>query len=32
VRKILLGVPVEDAANPDAMANPDVLRFFTPRE
>ncbi|MEV0581966.1 acetoacetate--CoA ligase [Nonomuraea sp. NPDC050310] len=28
VRKILLGTPVEEAANPDAMANPDVLRHF----
>ncbi|WP_084962104.1 acetoacetate--CoA ligase [Thermoactinospora rubra] len=31
VRKILLGTPVEEAANPDAMANPDVLRYFTKR-
>jgi acetoacetyl-CoA synthetase len=30
VRKILLGTPVEQAANPDAMANPDVLRYFEP--
>ncbi|MFI6320368.1 acetoacetate--CoA ligase [Nonomuraea sp. NPDC050556] len=30
VRKILLGTPVEQAANPDAMANPEILRFFTP--
>jgi acetoacetyl-CoA synthetase len=30
VRKILLGTPVEQAANPDAMANPEVLRHFTP--
>ncbi|WP_049564728.1 acetoacetate--CoA ligase [Nonomuraea sp. SBT364] len=30
VRKILLGTPVEEAANPDAMANPDVLRYFRP--
>jgi acetoacetyl-CoA synthetase len=30
VRKILLGTPVEDAANPDAMANPEVLHHFTP--
>jgi acetoacetyl-CoA synthetase len=29
VRKILLGTPVEQAANPDAMANPEVLRHFT---
>ncbi|HXA58224.1 MAG TPA: acetoacetate--CoA ligase, partial [Streptosporangiaceae bacterium] len=30
VRKILLGTPVAEAANPDSMANPDVLRHFTP--
>jgi acetoacetyl-CoA synthetase len=30
VRKILLGTPVEKAANRDAMANPDVLRHFHP--
>ncbi|MER7501319.1 acetoacetate--CoA ligase [Nonomuraea pusilla] len=30
VRKILLGTPVEEAANPDAMANPEVLRHFAP--
>jgi acetoacetyl-CoA synthetase len=30
VRKILLGTPVEKAANPDAMANPEVLAHFTP--
>jgi len=29
VRKILLGTPVERAANPDAMANPEVLAHFT---
>lgn len=29
VRKILLGTPVEQAANPDAMANPEVLEHFT---
>jgi acetoacetyl-CoA synthetase len=28
VRKILLGTPVADAADPSALANPDVLRFF----
>jgi acetoacetyl-CoA synthetase len=28
VRKILLGTPVEQAASPDAMANPEVLRHF----
>ena len=30
VRRILTGTPVEQAANPDAMANPEVLRHFTP--
>ncbi|TMR20626.1 acetoacetate--CoA ligase [Nonomuraea turkmeniaca] len=30
VRKILLGTPVEEAANPDAMANPEVLQHFRP--
>ena len=30
VRKILLGTPVEQAANPDSMANPEVLRHFMP--
>ncbi|GIH68823.1 acetoacetate--CoA ligase [Sphaerimonospora thailandensis] len=30
VRKILLGTPVEQAANPDSMANPEVLRHFVP--
>ncbi|MEV0967445.1 acetoacetate--CoA ligase [Microtetraspora glauca] len=30
VRKILLGTPVEKAANPDAMANPEVLSHFVP--
>ncbi|MGH3320619.1 MAG: acetoacetate--CoA ligase, partial [Streptosporangiaceae bacterium] len=29
VRKILLGMPVEQAANPDALANPEVLRYYT---
>jgi acetoacetyl-CoA synthetase len=28
VRKILLGTPVADAADPDALANPEVLSFF----
>ena len=28
VRKILLGTPVEQAADPDALANPEVLRYF----
>ena len=30
VRKILLGTPVAEAADPDALANPDVLRWFAP--
>ncbi|GAA1263780.1 acetoacetate--CoA ligase [Sphaerisporangium rubeum] len=30
VRKILLGTPPEKAANTGAMANPEVLRHFTP--
>lgn len=29
VRKMLLGTPVERAANPDALANPEVLEHFT---
>jgi len=32
VRKILLGTPVEKAANRDAMANPEVLSHFTPAD
>jgi acetoacetyl-CoA synthetase len=28
VRKILLGTPVADAADPDALANPEVLEYF----
>lgn len=28
IRKILLGAPVERAANPDSMANPDVLDSY----
>jgi len=28
VRKILLGTPVADAADPDALANPEVLAYF----
>ncbi|GAA2084466.1 acetoacetate--CoA ligase [Actinomadura alba] len=32
VRKILLGTPVERAANVDALANPEVLAYFTPPE
>jgi acetoacetyl-CoA synthetase len=31
VRKILLGTPVSEAADPDALANPDVLPYFAPR-
>jgi len=30
VRKILLGTPAADAADPDALANPEVLGFFAP--
>jgi acetoacetyl-CoA synthetase len=32
VRKILLGTPLADAADPDALANPEVLAFFAPGE
>jgi acetoacetyl-CoA synthetase len=28
IRKILLGVPADQAANRNAMANPDSLDFF----
>ena len=28
VRKILLGMPVAEAADPDALANPEVLSYF----
>jgi acetoacetyl-CoA synthetase len=31
VRKILLGTPLEQAANPGAMANPEVLEHYLPR-
>jgi acetoacetyl-CoA synthetase len=30
VRKILLGTPVAEAADPDALANPEVLGLFAP--
>jgi acetoacetyl-CoA synthetase len=30
VRKILLGTPLADAADPDALANPEVLASFVP--
>jgi acetoacetyl-CoA synthetase len=30
VRKILLGTPVAEAADPDALANPEVLASFVP--
>jgi acetoacetyl-CoA synthetase len=30
VRKILLGTPVAEAADPDALANPEVLEHFAP--
>jgi acetoacetyl-CoA synthetase len=29
VRKILLGTPVDEAANRDALANPEVLPAYT---
>jgi acetoacetyl-CoA synthetase len=32
VRKILLGTPVAEAADPDALANPEVLALFAPRD
>jgi acetoacetyl-CoA synthetase len=32
VRKILLGMPIAAAADPDALANPEVLAYFSPRE
>lgn len=32
VRKILLGTPVADAADSSALANPEVLRFYVPRD
>ncbi len=28
VKKILMGVPVEQAANPDSVSNPEALRYF----
>jgi acetoacetyl-CoA synthetase len=31
VRKILLGTPVAEAADPDALANPEVLGLFVPK-
>jgi acetoacetyl-CoA synthetase len=30
VRKILTGTPVANAADPDALANPEVLAYFSP--
>jgi acetoacetyl-CoA synthetase len=30
VRKMLLGTPAAEAADPDALANPEVLAWFTP--
>ncbi len=32
VRKMLQGTPLAEAADPDALANPEVLPFFAPRE
>jgi len=31
VRRILLGTPVAEAADPDALANPEVLALFAPQ-
>jgi hypothetical protein len=31
VRKILLGTDPERAADPNALANPEVLAYFAPR-
>jgi acetoacetyl-CoA synthetase len=31
VRKMLLGTPAGKAVDPDALANPEVLRWFTPQ-
>jgi acetoacetyl-CoA synthetase len=28
IKKLLLGMPLDQAANPDAMANPDSLKFY----
>ena len=30
VRKILTGTPVSQAADPDSLANPEVLAYFAP--
>jgi acetoacetyl-CoA synthetase len=30
VRKILTGTPVSEAADPDSLANPEVLAYFAP--
>jgi acetoacetyl-CoA synthetase len=30
VRKILTGTPAANAADPDALANPEVLAYFSP--
>ena len=30
VRKILTGTPVSEAADPDSLANPEVLAYFVP--
>ena len=32
MRKILLGTPVAEAADPDALANPEVLGLFAPQD
>jgi len=32
VRKILLGTPLAQAADPDSLANPEVLAYFVPQD
>ena len=32
VRKILLGTPLAQAADPDSLANPEVLAHFVPQD
>jgi acetoacetyl-CoA synthetase len=32
VRKILLGTPLAQAADPDSLANPETLKFFAPQD
>jgi len=30
VRKILTGTPLREAADPDSLANPEVLAYYVP--